>query len=425
MIGAALPAMGMAGAGGGGRVAPRGDSAPRLEAGTATQAAADTQAPALDAADKAGAPAEDAASTDAQDFAGLLVQAPPPPPPPPPPAAPAPAEAPGASADAPSPEHLLALLDGAWSGLRPATAAPADSLASGHAAQALAASPASPVLAASQPTAESLRLDAAPTSARPALAPADAAPLAFAATAEGLHAYPAIASDRLNLTPVDAVSLASATAEGLHDHHVIASKQLSLAPADAAPTGPTPAALVEAAASAREGAPATQPGFALDAGTVAAAAPPPAARSQAAPALPPLPMPADPAAGFDEGFGTRVVWMAEQRLGHAEIRLNPEHVGPIEVRVQLDGEQVRAEFHSANIEVRQAIEASLPRLRELLGQHGLQLGQADVGQGQAGREGGDGRTAAAGRGGNGTGTREETSQDPAPVRVRGLLDEYA
>ena len=366
MIGAALPAMGVAaaGAGGGGRVAPRGDSAPRLEAGTATQAAADTQAPALDAADKAGAPAEDAASTDAQDFAGLLVQAPPPPPAPP--AAPASAEAPGASADAPSPEHLLALLDGAWSGLRPATAAPAGSLASGHAAQALAASPASPVLAAAQPTAEGLRLDAAATSA-----------------------------------------------------------QLSLAPADAAPTGPTPAALVEAAASAREGAPATQPGFALDAGAVAAAAPPPAARPQAAPALPPLPMPADPAAGFDEGFGTRVVWMAEQRLGHAEIRLNPEHVGPIEVRVQLDGEQVRAEFHSANIEVRQAIEASLPRLRELLGQHGLQLGQADVGQGQAGREGGDGRTAAAGRGGDGTGTREEASQGPAPVRVRGLLDEYA
>ena len=133
-------------------------------------------------------------------------------------------------------------------------------------------------------------------------------------------------------------------------------------------------------------------------------------------------MPADPAQGFDEGFGTRLVWMAEQRLGHAEIRLNPEHVGPIEVRVELDGEQVRAEFHSAHAEVRQAIEASLPRLRELLGQHGLQLGQADVGQGQAG----DGQSA---RGNPGTATTDaETSagsQAATIVQRRGLLDEYA
>ena len=142
----------------------------------------------------------------------------------------------------------------------------------------------------------------------------------------------------------------------------------------------------------------------------------------APPAQPPLAMPADPAQGFDDGFGTRLVWMAEQRLGHAEIRLNPEHVGPIEVRVELDGEQVRAEFHSAHAEVRQAIEASLPRLRELLGQHGLQLGQADVGQGQAG----GGQSA---RGNPGTATTDaETSagsQAATIVQRRGLLDEYA
>ncbi|MFC5568974.1 flagellar hook-length control protein FliK [Lysobacter yangpyeongensis] len=136
----------------------------------------------------------------------------------------------------------------------------------------------------------------------------------------------------------------------------------------------------------------------------------------------PLAVPADPQQGFDDGFGARLVWMAEQRLGHAEIRLNPEHLGPIDVRVQVDGTQVNAEFHSAHAAVRQTIEASMPRLRELLGQQGLQLGHADVGQRQAGA---------------GQRAREDTPGLPAsespgavnavlrPLRSRGLLDEYA
>jgi flagellar hook-length control protein FliK len=150
------------------------------------------------------------------------------------------------------------------------------------------------------------------------------------------------------------------------------------------------------------------------------------ANSPAARALmaPPVTVPTDPQTGFDDGFGARLVWMAEQRLGHAEIRLNPEHLGPIEVRVQVDGAQVSAEFHSGHAGVRQAIEASLPRLREMLGQHGLLLGQADVGQRQAGsgqarREGADGHPL------TGSSARANSGAITPPLRSRGLIDEYA
>ena len=138
----------------------------------------------------------------------------------------------------------------------------------------------------------------------------------------------------------------------------------------------------------------------------------------------PLAQPADPRAGYDDAFGGNVVWMAEQRLGHAQLHVSPEHLGPIEVRLQLDGSQVQASFLSAQPDVRHALEASLPRLRELLGQHGLQLAQADVGQRQP-----DGRSLP-------TQQRSPDGRDPAddglapslPPRirvVRGLLDEYA
>jgi len=107
----------------------------------------------------------------------------------------------------------------------------------------------------------------------------------------------------------------------------------------------------------------------------------------------PLAMPTRPDDGFDDGLGARIGWMAEQKLGHAQIRLNPENAGPIDVRIQLDGSQVNASFHSASAEVRQALEASLPRLREMLGQQGMQLGNTDIGQGQAQQQSGQGQPA--------------------------------
>jgi len=146
----------------------------------------------------------------------------------------------------------------------------------------------------------------------------------------------------------------------------------------------------------------------------------------------PMSMPAQLDDGFDDSFGTRIAWMAEQKLGHAEIRLNPEHAGPIDVRIQLDGTQVNAAFHSANADVRQALEASLPRLRDLLGQQGLQLGNADIGQRQQSGQQRDQGAAPRSQGqafgsdafGNGRATAQ-ASVAPVVVRSRGLLDEYA
>ncbi|QOY63333.1 flagellar hook-length control protein FliK [Lysobacter sp. H21R4] len=139
----------------------------------------------------------------------------------------------------------------------------------------------------------------------------------------------------------------------------------------------------------------------------------------------PIPMPTDPDAGFDDGFGARIGWMAEQRLGHAQLRISPDHLGPIDVRLQLDGTRVTAEFASASAEVRQALEASVGRLRDLLDQHGLQLAQADVGGGQGGNSGKSSAAAAADDVGatDGTPIRGAVSA-PTPLR-RGLLDEYA
>lgn len=126
---------------------------------------------------------------------------------------------------------------------------------------------------------------------------------------------------------------------------------------------------------------------------------------------------------FDEDIGDAVRWMADQKIGHAHIKVTPNELGTVEIRLRLDGDRVHADFASTQADVRQALESSLPRLREMLGQHGFQLAHADVGHQHAPpSQGRDSHTSES------TGdTGEPAPEAPRAVRMtaRGLVDAYA
>lgn len=127
---------------------------------------------------------------------------------------------------------------------------------------------------------------------------------------------------------------------------------------------------------------------------------------------------------FDDDIGEAVRWMADQKIGYANIKVTPNDLGTVEIRLRLDGDRVHADFSSAQAEVRQALESSLPRLRDMLGQHGFQLAHADVGQQQPPPSQGGGTQG----GGEGNGeTGEPVADAPRTVRMtaRGLVDAYA
>lgn len=149
----------------------------------------------------------------------------------------------------------------------------------------------------------------------------------------------------------------------------------------------------------------------------------PAATSSIVPGAPPDVRSPD----FDEAFGARIGWMAEQKIGHAHIRITPHDMGQIDVKLQLDGDRVHATFSSAHAEVRSALENSLPRLREMLGEQGLQLAQADVGQQRDAPAGEDARAGAdPSRASTSEGVGSPVTEQAAPMRyLRGLLDTYA
>ena len=78
-------------------------------------------------------------------------------------------------------------------------------------------------------------------------------------------------------------------------------------------------------------------------------------------------------------FAQKIVWLSSQQHQVAEIRLNPAHLGPVEVTLSITQDQATAQFSSPHLAVREAIEQALPRLREMMAENGITLGNVMVG----------------------------------------------
>lgn len=82
---------------------------------------------------------------------------------------------------------------------------------------------------------------------------------------------------------------------------------------------------------------------------------------------------------WSQEVGEHMVWMSKNDTQQAQLTLNPPHLGPVQVSLSLNNEHLTAQFVAASPEVRQALEESLPRLKEMLADSGIQLGQTSVG----------------------------------------------
>ncbi|HJV76009.1 MAG TPA: flagellar hook-length control protein FliK [Noviherbaspirillum sp.] len=85
--------------------------------------------------------------------------------------------------------------------------------------------------------------------------------------------------------------------------------------------------------------------------------------------------------GWDQALGQKVVWMVGGEHQSASLTLNPPDLGPLQIELKVANSQATANFTAAQPEVRQALEAAMPKLREMLGEAGIQLGQANVSAG--------------------------------------------
>lgn len=82
---------------------------------------------------------------------------------------------------------------------------------------------------------------------------------------------------------------------------------------------------------------------------------------------------------WNSEFSQKIVWLTSQQHQSAEIRLNPAHLGPVEVMINIVSEQATAQFVSPHAATREAIEAALPKLKEMMAENGITLGNVTVG----------------------------------------------
>jgi flagellar hook-length control protein FliK len=85
--------------------------------------------------------------------------------------------------------------------------------------------------------------------------------------------------------------------------------------------------------------------------------------------------------GWSQDLGEHILWMNSKAIPAAEIKLNPAHLGPISVRIDVNQDQASIAITAHHAEVKEAIEASLPKLREMLGTQQLNLVNIDISHG--------------------------------------------
>lgn len=83
---------------------------------------------------------------------------------------------------------------------------------------------------------------------------------------------------------------------------------------------------------------------------------------------------------FGQGVADRVSLMMDGNLSTAKLQVNPPALGPIEVRIALQGGHAQVWLSSHSAVTRDALESSAPKLREMLGSQGFAQVSVDISQ---------------------------------------------
>ena len=103
---------------------------------------------------------------------------------------------------------------------------------------------------------------------------------------------------------------------------------------------------------------------------------------------------------WDNQVSQRIVYMVGKEQA-ATLTLNPPDLGPVQIVLNVSNDQASVAFSAEQLEVRQALENALPRLREMMSESGIALNNATVDAGARQQQQDDQRRASDGTGANG------------------------
>jgi flagellar hook-length control protein FliK len=133
-------------------------------------------------------------------------------------------------------------------------------------------------------------------------------------------------------------------------------------------------------------------------------------------------------ADFTQGLSDRVSWMVDNGVNGAKLQVNPPQLGPIELRISVQGDHAQVWMTTHSAVARDALESSSPKLREMLNAQGFGQVSVDISQRSFQdrsaytppyqRESADARSAS-------VTPAAATTAASAPRSLQGALDAYA
>ncbi|MBA6291791.1 flagellar hook-length control protein FliK [Colwellia sp. MB3u-70] len=121
---------------------------------------------------------------------------------------------------------------------------------------------------------------------------------------------------------------------------------------------------------------------------------------------------------FSDAVKDKVMVMINQKIQQVEIQLDPPEMGNIHVRVNLQNEQAAVQFVVQNQQAREALEQNMGKLRDMLAQSGVDVGEANIEQREAKEQNGNGFDSQSNSGQNAQSAEDNFSEnDNAIVNV--------
>ncbi|MEI7106852.1 flagellar hook-length control protein FliK [Pectobacterium versatile] len=82
---------------------------------------------------------------------------------------------------------------------------------------------------------------------------------------------------------------------------------------------------------------------------------------------------------WQDALGQQIIMFSRNGQQTVELRLNPQELGALHISLKIDDNQAQIHLASASGQVRSALEAALPHLRNAMAESGINLGQSSVG----------------------------------------------
>lgn len=131
---------------------------------------------------------------------------------------------------------------------------------------------------------------------------------------------------------------------------------------------------------------------------------------------------------FGEELAQKMSLFVGKGLQSAQLILNPAELGPLEIKLHLHKDQAQIQVQSSVPMVRELVEASAQRLRDMLAEQGVELSRFDVGARHSGKEqgnNGQGREAGGSAGEPGDETASGSTAQTLVLKSDQLVDFYA